>query len=330
MAQNATCGGYLSQVNTPHRVILEGTYWAPHQATVVEALVSDPELKKRFGHVSYHLYKPWFKHLVKRNGEKVDPETLSEEETWYALVGTPMTDDEGRSVLRPDVLFGKTHRGRVLEWAEKYGWRVAMTEWNWNGWGGPKNVGKSLTTRGIGAAGFLNAIIRKGGIVELATQSMMVGRGWPFSSVHLKPDPHPHLCGQVTALYSRYHGNQRLFSKTSNVPVRDQLLEWGEIGCSRKVAVLDIVVTSDADALYLHCINRDFEKDYTISPTLDGRPCAGPAVRYTLAGDMSALANAKDCRQSAEIVSETVTGSPLKISLPSKSVSVVVIPLRKD
>ena len=256
----------------------------------------------------------------------MNPDDLSDEQVWYALVCTPIIDEKGVSVVRPETIYDTVGRCRALEWAEKYGWKIAMTEWNWNGWGGSRPVGRSLVTRGIGAAGFLNAALRSSDLIELATQSMLVGKGWPFSALHVTPEPHLHPSGQATALYSTYHGDRRVGCEVAGVPTREQPLAWGEINAAARLALVDIVTTASDSALFVHAINRDFARAHTLEIRAEGVTGAHKTVRHTLQGDMDVLVG-EGCRAAAEVTHAESVGTPLRVELPPRSLSVVEVPM---
>ena len=294
------------------------------------ALSADSSLRAKSGWACLHVYKPWNAREAKRDGTVVPWDSLSEEQKWYACVATPMFGPDGQSVLRPDTLEGNRHRGRLLDWAGTYGWRIAMTEWNWNGWSPEPMIGH-LWTKGVGAAGFLNAILRAGGLVDLATQSMLVGQRWPLCAVHVPRDsmvaPHHHPTGLVTALYSRYHGDRRLDATLQGVPVYAQPLQIGEIMPQSVVAMTDIVVTADSATVFLHVINRHFTAPCRISVWPEGFALDGVAQVHTLAGPEPFEAGTRDCAGGAKLEHRTVPGErgQIQVDLPARSVSVVAL-----
>jgi len=245
-----------------------------------------------------------------------------------------MFGPDGQSVLRPDTIEGNRHRARLLDWAGQYGWRIAMTEWNWNGWS-PDPVVQHLWTKAVGAAGFLNAILRAGGLVDLATQSMLVGKRWgALSAVHVPGDstvaPHHHPTGLATALYSRYHGDRRLDVALEGVPMYAQPLQVGEIMPQPKVAMADIVVTADSNTVFLHVINRHFTAPCRISVRPEGFALGGAVQVHTLEGPSVVPGADPGCTGGVKLVDRTVRGKAgrVLVGLPARSVSVVELARR--
>jgi alpha-L-arabinofuranosidase len=321
----------MKAIDPTIKVIIEGTYWEPHQARVVEALLADSSLRAKSGYACYHLYKPWNSRVAKRSGNVVPWDSLAPEQKWYACVATPMFDESGQAVLRPDTLEGNRHRGRVLLWAKQYGWRIAMTEWNWNG-GSADPVVKHLWTKAVGAAGFLNAIVRAGGAIDLATQSMLVGTGWAISAVHVpikgSLGPHPHPSGLATALYARYHGDRRLGVTLEGVPTYSQPLQIGEIMPQPVVAMADVVATADSATVFLHVVNRHYDAACRLDVCCAGLVAGATARVHTLAGPLSLLSTDSSCTGGARLVESQVAcrKNRLEVELPPRSVSVVEMP----
>ncbi len=91
-------------------------------------------LKTRLGNkinyvVPEHVYAPFGSYRqVSRDGKPVPAETLTAEEVWNSWVSMPMIDAQtGMSVLQAS----------VYAQVRAAGYQAAVTEWNWNGWGGP-------------------------------------------------------------------------------------------------------------------------------------------------------------------------------------------------
>ena len=82
------------------------------------------------GYASHH-YLPWGIHRVEKEGRKIDPLKLTAGEIWNAWVATPSMDSHGQAHLVDE----------HLAQARKLGYKIAITEWNWNGWWAP---GKGL------------------------------------------------------------------------------------------------------------------------------------------------------------------------------------------
>jgi len=318
----------MRSVDPSIRIVIEGSYWEPHQAAVIESLLADTSLRNKTGLAAYHLYKPWFGNALSKDGVPCKAADLSEDEKWLAVVATPTMDSQGRAVLRVDTLDDGCARGRVLEWAPARGWHIAMTEWNWNGVN-KDPVLNNFLAKGIGAAGFLHAILRSSDKVKLATQSMLIGSRWQLAAIHVPSDTAPAFLrptAQVTALYSRYHGNRRLHSEVSGAPVRTQPIQYNQIMPQARVAMVDAVVTANDTALFVHAINRELHTPHRVRILLDGMRTRGSAVRYTLDGP---IPGDKPVDESARLTKTDVRSRAKKVAveLPPRSVSVVVIPV---
>jgi len=80
-------------------------------------------LGDKVSHLVFHVYSPWSITEVKRDGETVPAESLSDAEIWRAWVSTPGSYEDGLTVVRHP----------LLDEARRSGIKVAVTEWNWNG-----------------------------------------------------------------------------------------------------------------------------------------------------------------------------------------------------
>ena len=233
-------------------------------------------------------------------------------------------------------------RGPELDQARLLGYKVAMTEWNWNGWWGrsirEKAALNSLFAKGVGAAGILHAIMRQGDVVKLATQSMLIGDGWGIHAIWCdrtgRTPPFMVPSGQVTMLYSKYHGDQRLRIDVANMPRYDQPYRMAGIGPAHQAACLDILATRSEDTHYLHVINRDFDR--TLSTQLDlsdlDQHPAATATLHILEGRLHDTRSGVHTSAPAQIRHQTVkrVSDRFTIPFPRRSVTVVEIPLQSD
>ena len=91
--------------------------------------------------------------------------------------------------------------------------------------------------------------------------------------------------GQLMALYAAHHGPRLLALETSGIPTYKQPFKMGDIEPCDKVACLDVLATADDKTLFLHIINRNFEKNLTLSVDAKafGR-LSGTARRFSLTG----------------------------------------------
>jgi hypothetical protein len=281
---------------------------------------------------SLHRYQPWVMKEIRRDGQLVPPSQLDLESFWYAAVSVPDIDAKtGLSMFAPPSLGKIRAAGKPL----------AVTEWNWNGWWGigPTEVRlpDSLLANGVGAAGYLHALLRAGDVVKLATQSMLVGGRWGLAAVGVKADdPHYLVCrptGQVTALYSRDHGAEVVRLESDNQSHFSQPFTLGGIRAIAKVAFVDAVATRTGDRLYLHCINRDFRDVRPVVVRLTGRRLAGKELElHRLTGRLHSYPADGEAVNPAvlediQIPATLNESGGFVLRLPPRSVSVYIVPL---
>ena len=215
------------------------------------------------GYASHH-YLPWGIHQVEKDGRKKDLGKLTAEEIWKAWVAIPSMDSNGQALLVDE----------HLAQARKLGYKIAITEWNWNGWWavGKGEKGKksaapaldSLYAKGLGAASFLHSFMRQGDVLSIGMQSMLVGSHWPINSIrvdrHGKVPAFMMPTGIVTQLYSQHHGDRLMEVELSGQEYFSQPFTMADIKPSAHVATVDVVATRDtrANTLTIHMINRRF------------------------------------------------------------------------
>jgi len=284
------------------------------------------QLGDRIDYFASHFYRPWGMSEVFRGSRKVSFEQLSAQELWYGWVAITEFDEQGQSITR----------AAGLQAARKAGYRVALTEWNWNGWwrnpaGTPAM--NSRWAKGVGAAGFLHAMMRSGDVVDIACQSMLVGMGWGISAVFTDPAAIKEAVylptGQLTAFYSKHHGNRLVRLVTGGVPTYEQPYRMGGIRPSAKVAVVDVLATADDKAIYVHTINRAFVEAVDVTITLSGFHSRSDAVHRMICGRLNDAPNPGQPVQVAHESTRRVVGSAegLTVTLPRRSVSCIEIPL---
>jgi len=286
-------------------------------------------LGDRIDYFAVHHYQPWRITEVVRGGEPVPTARLTAEDTWYAWVTLPTIDEDGQSVLARS----------ELDQARRLGYRVAMTEWNWNGWWalprGDEAPLDSFLAKGLGAAGILHAIMRQADVVEMANQSMLIGDGWGIHAIccdrHGKTRPYMIPSGQVTALYSQHHGDRRLAIDVAGMRFYEQPYRMAGIGPAAKAAYLDLLVTRDERTVYLHAINRHFRQALPVRldlTELGGTP--GPSgTLHVMEGRLRNAPAAGEAIAPAEVRSETlkISGNSVEALLPARCVAVLEIPL---
>jgi alpha-L-arabinofuranosidase len=280
-----------------------------------------------------HELRPEAKRLIRemqRANQTIDVRDLSAEDIWYAWVSVPSFDTNGQSIL-----------SRVeLDLARKAKCRVAMTEWNWNGWWGhsihDRVALNSLYAKGIGAAGILHAIMRQGDVIHMAAQSMLIGDGWGIHAIccdrHGRFRPYMVPSGQVTMLYCKYHGDQRLAIDMENMPHFEQPYRMAGIRSAGRVAYVDVLATRNDKTLYVHTINRHFHEALSLRldvSALDAQP-QQEGTLHNLEGRLNNAPAPGESRAPGRIRTESIRiqGNPFVVKLPARSVSVVEIPLQ--
>jgi alpha-N-arabinofuranosidase len=314
--------GAIRAVDPTVRIIVDG------QPAELAAKVRR-QLGDRIAYFAVHHYQPWQIREIQRAGKQVDVRNLSTRDIWYAWVTVPRIDADGQSVLVRD----------ELNQARELGYRVAMTEWNWNGWWGQSIANRtepsSLYTKGVGAAGILHAIMRQGDVIRLATQSMLIGDRWGIHAIccdrHGRTPPYMVPSGQVTMLYSWYHGNERLKVDLAGMPHYEQPYRMAGNGPAHSVAFLDVLATRNDKTLYVHVINRHF--DQSLSAQIDVSALTEqPGRRGMLHAIEGRLRNTPEPGESpapGRIRDEAfdIGSSRFHVRLPTRSVSVIEVPL---
>ena len=276
--------------------------------------------------VSYfatHFYTPWAITKVVENSREVPIEELSAEEIWRAWVAVTWFDDNGRSIIN--------HPG--INSARRLGYKVAVTEWNWNGWwrrSGPGPALNSSFAKGIGAAGYLHAFMRTADVIDLGCQSMLVGNSWGIhaikADVEAKVPPYYMPTGQVTMFYSKHHGEKLLALESRSVPTYKQPYRMGGIGPKEKVAYVDALATADEKRAYFHAINRSFEKPIkvTIDISALGR-LEGRAIHHIMEGRLNDKPKPNEPRQIGRITKRDIyfNGKSVTVTIPNRSISCI-------
>lgn len=288
------------------------------------------QMPRQIRHLVFHCYQPWAIKEARRNGEPVAIESLSDAEIWRAWVATPGFNKQGLAE------FGD----RLISQSRQRGTKVAVTEWNWNGWwqrGCGHAALDSSFAKGVGVAGFVHALMRAGDVVEIGCQSMLVGHAWEgIHAISADPsgqaDPYYIPSGQVMALYAAHHGSRLLALKATGVPTYAQPLRLGGIKPHPKVACLDALATADEQAVYFHVINRQFEQDLTL--TLDASACgplAGQAQLFVLEGRLENRAVPGEPAQVSHLTQSAVSvgGTGITLRVPARSVSCLEMPRQR-
>jgi alpha-N-arabinofuranosidase len=287
------------------------------------------QLGERIAYFAVHHYQPWQISEIQRAGKPVEAKNLSTRDIWYAWVTVPRIDTAGQSVLVRD----------ELNQARELGYRVAMTEWNWNGWWARSIANRtepaSLYTKGVGAAGILHAIMRQGDVVRLAAQSMLIGDRWGIHAIYCDRDgrtpPYMVPSGQVTMLYSWYHGHERLKVDLAGVPRYAQPYRMAGNAPAHNVAFLDVLATHNDKTLYVHAINRHFDQSLSVQidvSALTQQP-GQHGMLHTLEGRLRNTPEPSESPAPGRIRDEAfdIGSSRFQVRLPNRSVSVIEVPL---
>ena len=290
---------------------------------IEQTVLADPAVRSRVRYAAFHDYAPGRTHQVRLDGEPYPRQRLSLADWWRAWVAMPGRFSEDGV----NIAFGDR-----IALARSLGYDIAATEWNWNGWGfdniDPEPTSWRLAS-GIGTAGFLNGLMRQAADVKLACQSMLVGAYWDITGIRVDPademPPYYLPQGQMTGFYSRHHGATLLRAEATNVPRYAQPYAMGWAGApDHDVALIDLVATADEDRLYIHAINRAFDRALPVELDLAALPEVGKLARQYLyvakPGDTSASEVAEILPQSL-----VVTNKKVSLMLPKQSVSIVEI-----
>ncbi len=285
------------------------------------------ELGERIKYLVFHVYTPWAIGEVKKDGKPFPVEKLSDADIWKAWVATPGFNEEGLAILRHP----------LLAEARKADLKLAVTEWNWNGWWrtDPRPL-SSAFAKGVGAAGFVHALMRSADVVEIGCQSMLVGNSWGIHAIHAdrqgKTPPYYMPSGQVTALYSQHHGSRLLAMDATGVPSYSQPFKMGGIGPKKKVASLDALATANEETVFFHAINRQFEQPIEITIDVSAMGAlTGKGNHYLLQGRLNDRPSQGEPVQIGSISYSEISyqGNTLRILLPARTVSCIEFPRKQ-
>ncbi len=275
---------------------------------------------KEVDYLAYHPYLPWQINAVIKGSDTVDVSKLTAKEIWNAWVSTPNIDSiTGENVFVVDDYYQNVYNTR---------YNIALTEWNWNGWWSDSlskhAVYGSKYAKGIGAAGFIHAMMRGGDRIKMGCQSMLVGKSWGITSIRVdstgKNEPVIYPTGYVTGFYAANTGKELVKVEALHKTFFKQPYKINYLMPSEKVANLDVMASKDDDYLYIHIINRNFDAEESVSFSLDG---------FTFEGDIFQ----KIIEESDEgLVQESSylleTKDKIEMSLAPKSIHVLKIKLK--
>lgn len=298
---------------------------------ITSSVLNNSSVQSKVDYLAYSYYKPLDIYKAYKGTREYQVGKLTDEEAWQAAVAMPDLDKNGESIIPSNYLPPLKSNGQR--------WKCVFTEWNCEGYNlaCPKmalNNFHSQLACGVGAAGFLNAFIRDGNNIDMATQSALICTNWEIGSIRIDSGTHePYYSGMglATMLYTKYHGNKRLEMEEENVPVYTEPFSFNQPIASQRVAVIDAVATSSDKAIYFHVINRDYSNPYSIEIDLSGLSKGnGKAIIHTLTGRLNDKPSGGQSLQVANIqdsLSSEINNGILTVTIPEKSVSVIEIPL---
>ena len=294
---------------------------------------ADPYIKANVAYLTFHSYAPGSCKTIRRGTDEtlIDPSTLTDAQYWWAWAAMPgAVDEKGQSQAF----------GAALDPYRETGYRLAATEWNWNGWSwkGLTKTFQAPAAAGLGAAGFIQGLMRQGDRIDIATQSMMLGSSWSFASVFADPtgekQPYYTPQGSATTFYRKHHGRQMLRHELSNVATHPQPFRFGwGTGVEHNVAELDVIVTANNDRIYIHAINRNFDRNLPLRIDLSDLGKPGPqATHHQLTFNPHARPDGLGVSDGvAQLLAKQLPiAQPLTVDLPARTISIIEIPILRN
>ncbi len=229
---------------------------------VDQIVLRDPEIRKEVGFLAKHFYSPMSSYTLTREGEDVPVEGIEHPyDYWMRLSAMPGVYTDGMCMA-----FNRSGNEYT-----SLGYKMAYTEWNWNGWGWQKADGQVgfpfRNAVGLGIASMYHGFFRDASATELATQRMLIGKGWDIAAVNYSGRDgaplHYGAQGQTSWFYRKHHGAFFLPLTIENHKEHQPLydLRWHK----HSVSQFDAVSTVDDDSVFVHMINRSFEQEQTVN-----------------------------------------------------------------
>lgn len=282
-------------------------------------------IRKRLGNkISYladHYYAPWQVSTFEKDGKPHPVEKLTPKEIWQGWVSVfPVDPASGQARIELNVFRDQP----------RHGYKVAVTEWNFNGWWTSESWRKgamdSSYARGLGAAGMLHGLMRHAKDLRIACQSMTVGRAWGITAIHVWDDPRKpaqtYPTGLLVALYAKHHGPNLLRLDEVTVPTFRQPYKVNWLGPYPKVQTTDVLATGGKKGIFLHAINRSFDQPAKLNVDLDAIQGLKPVgTQYLMTGRLKD-AGPDDIAKVTRIP-VSVGRDHLTVTLPARSVSVI-------
>ncbi len=287
-------------------------------------------LGDKIHYITTHKYFSWGIKVLQKNGKDIGFNDFTPKDYWYAATSAPGTDERGMAY------FQKVE----LDKAKEHGYKMAITEWNWNSWwslknlpeDSPKPFDEPMWAKGVAAGSMLHGFMRASHHISIATQSMLVGTGWDIRAIDVKNGNCAyHPSGQITTLYGKHHGDKRYaWRAESDIPTYNQVFTLGQLPANPKVAYLDLIVSANADHVYLHIINRDFDKDCKLRVNSDALlPISqGQAEIFSLSGEFDGGRKLQEAGKEIATVThahQQRQGGNWNFIVPAKTVQVIKI-----
>lgn len=283
-----------------------------------------PEIRDLYKHLCSHNYAPMNSWTPKISGKKFSTSEISDIQLWYGIVSAPGLIDEGGQ----NIAFGNYYDEFI-----GLGYKVAVTEWNWNGWGFEDIISQRPfgieTPSMLATAGFLNGMLRNADKISLATQSMFLGSSWGITAIRVDPEgkiaPYWFPQGQVSWFYRKYCGDKLVKSSLQYAPFFENPPQfagwWPPV---KKLSMLDAVVTKDDKRIFVHVINRSYENDLALEINLPSANLSGKWNMFTLSHEPKTpwfQSNFIKLKESSDKFSSGI----FKIKIPKHSVNVIVV-----
>lgn len=296
-----------------------------------KTVLSDPYIKANVDFVAHHIYAPMnvsqekFGHWMKGK----EPVGMSADEWEYAFNSMPGAYNEKGE----NIAFG----GR-LGLARELGYEVAITEWNWNGWGFGKIKDQidfpHEHAAAVGTGSYLNGMIRQGDIIKIANQSMLVGHAWGIAAIQYDREElepiYYNAQGAVTTLYNKNHGSEVLAVDVNGATIREQPYMMGVATAPGNVATVDVVATRKPGMAYVHLVNRDPAEAAQFKVDLSALQPAGKlATLLRLEGVPEK--EVETCGAWLKTVESNLTldDAGVTVELPPSSVAVLKLPINQ-
>ncbi|NJN25742.1 MAG: hypothetical protein HC819_07150 [Cyclobacteriaceae bacterium] len=271
------------------------------------------ELGNRIDYLANHLYKPMNIGSIMKDGVKVDGTAVPPGDIWQAMVAPLKCDELGQA--------REAHEPIKLVRDNGFEYKVAVTEWNWNGWFSTKASIKPGMANGMGVASFIHYMLRFGDAVKMANQSMLVGTSWGITGLRVDPDGSelPYFLPQGLAMRFYANNSGSNFQQVTLEHLETYAQPYGlqNIKPNEKVAYLDVVATSKGDELFVHVINRSFDKAQHAKLDIS---------EFYLSGGLTIMRLLTDESLDSGYISEETkeaTESVMDMEFPSKSITIL-------